>query len=66
VGEVSDHEAHLTMEDLQLALKKTKNIKFPSIDSLNIELFRCTSTSLNDILLRSVSNVWSEHQTSKD
>jgi hypothetical protein len=35
VGEVhvSDHEARLTMEDLELALKKTKNIKFPSIDS---------------------------------
>ena len=40
MGEVSDYEAHLTMEDLELALKKAKNVKFSSIDSLNIELFR--------------------------
>jgi len=38
VGEVSDYEAHLTMEDLELALKKAKNIKFPSIDSLTLSI----------------------------
>jgi hypothetical protein len=40
VDEVSDHEAHITMEDLELALKKAKKRMVPSIDSLNVELFR--------------------------
>jgi hypothetical protein len=38
VGEVDDYEAHLTMGDLELALKEAKNMKFPSIDILTLSI----------------------------
>jgi hypothetical protein len=60
--EITDYEEDITMEELDLVLKKAKNRKSPGKDDLNLELFKYGGEPLKNKLLQLLSNIWHNHQ----
>jgi hypothetical protein len=58
----TDYEKDITMEELDLVLKKAKNRKSPGTDNLNVELFKYGGGLLKNKLLQLLNDIWHNHQ----
>jgi hypothetical protein len=66
MAETTDYEEDITMEELDLVLKKAKNRKSPGTDNLNVELFKYGGRLLKNKLLQLLNNIRHNHQIPRD
>jgi hypothetical protein len=56
----------ITMDELNLALIRKKNMKSPGMGNLNMELFKYRGNSLNETLMTLYKDIWKTHHIPED